>query len=153
MERLLNTVLMTCCSLLLMVTNLQAEDSKPGHLNLIIMDPLAKPLACDCVKGYAQRKYENLGEYLEKELDRPVHVAWGGSLGIALNAKVVDGADLIIGKSSVVKSDAAKAGIDIQPIAYLAGKDGKVTQTGLVVVRANDSAQSVGDLQGYRLFF
>ena len=33
------------------------DDSK---LVLVVMDPLSAPLACDCVEGYAQRKYEKL---------------------------------------------------------------------------------------------
>ena len=36
--------------------------SKPAvePLSLIVMDPLAAPLSCPCVAGYAQRKYEVL---------------------------------------------------------------------------------------------
>src|SRR5688500_162229 len=35
-------------------------------ISMVVMDPLALPLSCPCVAGYAQRKYEVLGEYLEK---------------------------------------------------------------------------------------
>ncbi|MEZ6045892.1 MAG: PhnD/SsuA/transferrin family substrate-binding protein [Planctomycetaceae bacterium] len=131
----------------------QAAEEEQQPLNLVVMDPLAKPLACDCVKGYAQRKYEKLAKYLEEELNRPVNIAWGASLEVAFKDKQVTGADLVIGKYSVVKHDTQKANINVAPVAYLAGKDGGVTQTGLIVVRADDPAQSVGDLKGYRLFF
>jgi hypothetical protein len=39
------------------------DDSKLGDLTIVVMDPLALPLSCPCVKGYAQRKYETLAEY------------------------------------------------------------------------------------------
>ena len=32
---------------------------------MVVMDPLALPLSCPCVKGYAQRNYDKLGEKLE----------------------------------------------------------------------------------------
>ena len=35
--------------------SLQAEEKA---FTLIVMDPLAAPLSCPCVEGYAQRKYE-----------------------------------------------------------------------------------------------
>ena len=34
------------------------EPAKTPALGMVVMDPLAAPLACDCVKGFAQRKYE-----------------------------------------------------------------------------------------------
>ncbi|QDU78634.1 ABC transporter, phosphonate, periplasmic substrate-binding protein [Polystyrenella longa] len=153
MQRLLNAGLVLCGLMFLLPLHSSAAETEKQPLNLIVMDPLAAPLACDCVKGYAQRKYEKLAEHLETELDRPVNVSWGASLEIALKEKTVAGADLIIGKDSVVRYDSAKAKIDVQPVACLAGKDGGVTQSGLIVVRAKDAAQSVGDLKGYRLFF
>ena len=49
-------------------------------LTLVVMDPLAAPLSCPCVKGYAQRDYTKLGAHLEKALGRPVQVLFGESL-------------------------------------------------------------------------
>src|SRR5947208_3409602 len=40
-----------------------SQDKTP--LTLIVMDPLAAPLSCPCVKGYAQRDYEKLAKQLE----------------------------------------------------------------------------------------
>ncbi|HMP78113.1 MAG TPA: PhnD/SsuA/transferrin family substrate-binding protein, partial [Pirellulaceae bacterium] len=123
-----------------------------NELVLVVMDPLSAPLACDCVIGFAQRKYEHLGEYLTTVLQRPVRVVWGGAIDVA--AKDVGGrADLIIGKHSVVVHDAGQLGINIQPLASLTGLDGKTTQTGLIIVRKDDPAQAIADLQGYRIFF
>ena len=38
------------------------------QLTVVVMDPLAAPLSCPCVEGYAQRRYEVLGEYLSRRL-------------------------------------------------------------------------------------
>jgi ABC-type phosphate/phosphonate transport system substrate-binding protein len=121
-------------------------------LHVIVMDPLSAPLSCDCVKGYAQRKYEKLGEFLAKQLGRPVKVTWSESLVKA--TKETDGAaQLVIGKHSVVLHDANKLSRKFEPIAALTGSDGETTQTGLLVVRTPDAAQKVTDLKGYRVFF
>src|SRR5690606_33179298 len=52
------------------------ESAATGPLRLVVMDPLAEPLSCPCVEGYAQRKYEKLAEYLSQELGREVTVAF-----------------------------------------------------------------------------
>lgn len=129
-----------------------AEDSaSPESLTVLIMDPLSAPLACDCVQGYAQRNYELLGQYLQRELKKPVKVVWSASI---LQATKEHGeADIIIGKHSVVQFKAKKAKQKVRPIAQLSGRDGKVTQTGLIVVRKDDSAKSMTDLKGYRILF
>ncbi|MEX0726092.1 MAG: PhnD/SsuA/transferrin family substrate-binding protein [Planctomycetaceae bacterium] len=126
---------------------------KEGAFVLVVMDPLSAPLSCDCVKGYAQRKYEVLGAYLQLKLKRPVKVFWAQSLPKALETETDGKADLIIGKHSVVLHAAKESKLKVEPVAALTGADGKTTQTGLVVVRANDAAQSVDDLAGYRIFF
>src|SRR5207248_10322855 len=78
---------------------------KPA-LTLVVMDPLAAPLSCPCVAGYAQRDYEKLAKYLEGQLGRPVKVAFDESLTTALKKKTDGKADLVIGKCSVVLADA-----------------------------------------------
>jgi ABC-type phosphate/phosphonate transport system substrate-binding protein len=121
-------------------------------LHVIVMDPLSAPLSCDCVKGYAQRKYEKLGEFLAKKLERPVKVTWSESL-VKATQETGGEAHLVIGKHSVVLHDAQKLARPYEPIAALTGSDGETTQTGLLVVRTPDSAQKVEDLKGYRVFF
>ena len=56
-------------------------------LTMVVMDPLALPLSCPCVKGYAQRDYDQLGRYLEGQIGRPVKVAYSESLAAALKDK------------------------------------------------------------------
>lgn len=144
------------CLILAMVVVLQptyADDASPSTLTVVVMDPLSAPLACDCVKGYAQRKYELLGEFLQRELKRPVKVYWSESLSTAMKEKTSGKADLIIGKHSVVLADAKEAKVSVEPVAQLTGKDGAVTQTGLFIVRKDDPAKTMADLKGYRVLF
>lgn len=129
-----------------------SKSNKDDPLTLVVMDPLCDKLACDCVKGYAQRKYEALGEYLGKQLDRPVNILWGESIPAALEESTATPA-IVIGKHSVVVSDAKSANIVLRPIARLTGSDGSTSQTGLIVVRTADPATQVSQLKGYRIFF
>ncbi len=121
-------------------------------LTLVVMDPMAAPLACDCVKGYAQRRYEALGEFLAAKISREVTVVWAESLEAALE-KSEGKADLIIGKHSVVLADARDAKLEVKPLARLTDLKDQVIQTGLFVVRSGDPAKTVDDLKGYRILF
>src|SRR5437899_2180084 len=128
-----------------------AAKGKPEALTLVVMDPLALPLSCPCVKGYAQRDYGKLAAHLTKHLGQPVNVHFSESLTAALTRKTGGKADLIIGKSSVVRAGARANKMELAWIASLTGKDGKTTQTGLWVVADKDAALTVADLKGYRL--
>jgi len=127
-----------------------ATQKKPFFL--VVMDPLSDKLACDCVEGYAQRKYQHLARHLSGSLDRPVTIAWAQSISAALE-EVSQKPDLIIGKHSVVLSDAKGHKLKLRPIASLTDQQGKTTQTGLLAVRSEDPAQTMLDLEGYRFFF
>lgn len=141
-------------ALALMVTSGPAAiGQEKTTLTVIVMDPLAAPLSCPCVKGYAQRDYEKLGKHLEKHLGRPVKVHFSESLTNALEKKTAGKADLIIGKESVIRHQAKANKLGISPIASLTGKDGKTTMTGLFVVAAQDKALTPLDLKGYRMIF
>jgi len=73
-------------------------DAKDQSLSMVVMDPLAEPLSCPCVKGYAQRKYEKLADYLSGELGRPVHVTFTESFEKALAKPDCKTIDIAIGK-------------------------------------------------------
>jgi ABC-type phosphate/phosphonate transport system substrate-binding protein len=119
---------------------------------VVVMDPLSAPLSCDCVRGYAQRKYETLAEYLESSLNRPVELHWFESLAEAAQ-EIESPIDVVIGKDSVVRADLDSLSLKYEPTAALSGKDGSVTQQGFIVVRRDDPAQAVKDLEGYQLLF
>ncbi len=122
------------------------------ELTMIVMDPLALPLSCPCVKGYAQRDYEKLGSFMEQRLSKSVTVAFAESLAGGL--KKADGkADIVIGKHSMVLHDAKAAGVKFSPVGSLTGKDGKTTMTGLIVVLKDDAAKSIGDLKGRKILY
>src|SRR3954447_21533462 len=129
------------------------SDAKDEPLSMVVMDPLAEPLSCPCVKGYAQRKYEKLADYLTAELRRPVHVTFAESFEKALAKPSCKTIDIAIGKDSVVRADAAAAKLKVTPVARLTGQDGLTTQTGLIVVRSADKARHIEDLDGYRIIF
>ncbi len=122
-------------------------------LSLVVMDPLAAPLSCPCVEGYAQRQYEKFAAALAAKLGREVTVTFAESLGKALQNPNCSRVDIVVGKDSVVRADAVKQKLALTPIAQLTGKDGKTTQTGLIVVPSSDPAQDVADLGGYRVIF
>lgn len=152
MPRELLSALAAVCVFAVGIMQSSATDNPAATLNLVVMDPLAAPLACDCVKGYAQRKYEVLGEFLKGKLGREVKVVWGESLEKAMDG--VEGAPgLIIGKHSVILADAEATKIEVRPIAQLTDLKDQVTQTGLFVVRSEDPAKTVADLDGYRILF
>lgn len=128
-------------------------DDAPQPLTLVVMDPLAKPLSCPCVQGYAQRDYAQWSARLEAELGRPVRTVFNESLKAALEGDAGGRADLVIGKRSVVQFDAQRTSMPLAPVASLTNKEGGTTIKGLVVVPANDPAQSIADLRGLRMIF
>jgi ABC-type phosphate/phosphonate transport system substrate-binding protein len=126
--------------------------SGAAEFQLIVMDPLAAPLSCPCVEGYAQRKYEVLAEYLSREISRPVNLIFAESVESGLE-KSGGHADLIIGKDSVVRFDATKSSLKVKPVARLTDKSGSTMQHGLIVVNRDDPAQKTEDLKGYSVIF
>ncbi|MFL5327476.1 MAG: PhnD/SsuA/transferrin family substrate-binding protein [Gemmataceae bacterium] len=135
------------------VTGLAVARPDRPTFTVVVMDPLALPLSCPCVKGYAQRDYGKLGTYLEQKLGQPVKVEFSESLVKALQDKTDGKADLVIGKYSVVQFDAKRSGQKLTPLASLTGKDGKTTQTGLVIVLSEDPAKKIEDLKDYKILY
>jgi len=115
------------------------------------MDPLAAQLGCPCVPGYAQRDYEALAGFLSRRLGRDVRLRYAESLLQPAGYADKGVPDLVVGKFSEVASDASRTGLSLRPVALLTGGDGRVTQQGLFVVRADAPATSLGDLAGKRL--
>jgi len=142
-------VLLLCASVFTIVSARELYAKEP--LSLVIMDPLALALSCPCVKGYAQRDYDALAAYLEKRIGRPVKVGYGESLETGVKATGLPRPHIVIGKHSVVRSDATDAQIQVQMIAALTDKTGDTSQRGLFIVRDSDPAIALDDLVGYTL--
>lgn len=154
MKRLLSLLALLALSLPPLLATQPADKPEGKQLfTIIVMDPLAAPLSCDCVKGYAQRDYEKLGKYLEQQLGLPVQVHFAESIAAAMERKSQGKADLVIGKCSVISSQGPMNKLKLAPILSLTGKDGSTTQTGLIVVPTKDSALTTADLKGYRILF
>jgi ABC-type phosphate/phosphonate transport system substrate-binding protein len=137
----------------LLADEVAASTTEAKSLTMVVMDPLAAPLACDCVKGYANRQYQRLAEALEAKLKRKVVVFWSESL-VGLHkkdAKLVP--DLVIGKYSVVETHGKQLDLKLRPFASLTDTDGKVAQRGLFVVRSDSAAASLVDLEGATIFY
>ncbi len=122
-------------------------------LVVAVMDPLAKPLSCPCLPGYAQRDYDQLGAYLAGRVGRPVRVVYGESLGKAAFGLKPRQIGLVIGGQSVVKADLQQSGLTARPLCLLTDQQGRATITGLFVVKSNDAAQTLGDLRGRTILF
>ncbi len=120
---------------------------------MVVMDPLAKDLACPCVGGYAQRDYRQLAAHLSRQLGQPVEAVFADELGKALRAAGKRRLALIIGKDSLVRSDAADRQLALQPLCRLTDRDGKTTLTGMFLVQTNDPARKLADFAGRRFFF
>lgn len=144
------SVLWTCSAIAEETPN---QPSETPVFTMIVQDPLSAPLSCPCVEGYAQRNYENLGAYLERKLGQKVKVVFSGSLKLALEGEAEGRADLIIGKNSVVRSDAKGQKIKVAELAHLTDKTGSTKQHGLIVVASEDPAKSISDLAGYDIIF
>jgi ABC-type phosphate/phosphonate transport system substrate-binding protein/outer membrane protein assembly factor BamB len=144
---------MTIPSIALLLATIATPPAQPAPLTVVVMDPLAAPLSCPCVQGYAQRDYERLAEFLRKRLDRDVRLLFSEDLRKVMRGRGDRPVDLVIGKQSLVRFDAKACELTVRPLARLAGKDGTTTLTGLFVVARDDPAQRPADLKGYRIIF
>lgn len=127
--------------------------SPSNSLAMIVMDPLAAELACPCVKGYAQRNYAKLAEFLAKRIGRPVEVFFAETLPAATEKKSNGKADIVVGKFSVVRNGEKNLKLKLDHVSSLTGQDGNTHQTGLFVVPADDAALEVADLKDYRIIY
>ena len=124
-----------------------------AEITLVVTDPLALPLACSCVQGYAQRKYEKLADFLQSKLGKSVRVVWGESLEGAEKEHGFGQKTVFIGKDSVFRFDSKKLKIEVTPLAQLTDVKGSVSQRGVFVVQRDNPAASLLDLEGYRVLW
>jgi len=126
---------------------------KPQPIMLVVMDPLAKELACACVKGYGQRDYRKLAARLESSLKQSVSIEFSDDLAESL-ALASPGQEIIaIGEQSLVAQGAKRAELKCHPVCELTDPDGSTALTGSFVVRSGDSAKELKDIGGRKVFF
>ncbi|MGI9467147.1 MAG: PhnD/SsuA/transferrin family substrate-binding protein [Rubripirellula sp.] len=144
-----------CCMVMLCCLPL-SQNSKAADqtklLTMVVMDPLAAPLSCPCVEGYAQRDYTVLAKHLETTMNCKLTVVFSESLPSALK-KTGGKSDIIIGKQSVVRADSKLAKKAMKAISELTDQNGNTTQYGMIVVNKEDPAKSVADLNDYTIIF
>ncbi len=139
----------------LSITALAIEPYGPmnAEITLVVTDPLALPLACSCVQGFAQRKYEKLADFLQSKLGKSVRVVWSESIEKAKKDHGLGNKTIFIGKDSVVRFDSKKLKMELAPLAQLTDLQGSVNQKGVFVVRRENEAASLLDLEGYRVLW
>lgn len=120
---------------------------------MVVMDPLAKQLACPCVAGYAQRDYRRLAAFLSQRLGSPVEAVFAEDLDKALRQTKIDQVALIVGKQSVVHHDATNRNLSVRPLCRLTAKDGSTSLKGLFIVGTDDPARQIADLRGRKILF
>lgn len=153
MIRLLKLLVVVCLSFQVsLCQGNEPADSGSEDFYLVVMDPLAAPLSCPCVEGYAQRKYELLQAYLADGLGQKVQLVFAESMSAAMK-KTNGKASLIIGKDSVVEADCALANFPVKRLGRLTDREGATDQYGLIVVNRDDPATSVADLVDYKIIF
>src|SRR3954468_10522432 len=96
----------------------------PEPLMLVIMDPLAKELACACVKGYGQRDYRKLAARLEAALKQQVKVEFSDDLRETITQ--IHSRELIVaGEQALVEQGLKRAELECHPVCELTGLDGE----------------------------
>lgn len=125
----------------------------PEPVLLVVLDPLARELACACVKGYGQRDYRKLAARLESALRQRVAIEFSDDLVESLTRAGKGREFVIVGDRSAVAHGAQEAGVKSQPIAALTGLDGETTLAAAFIARSSDPAKSLKDIAGRKILF
>src|SRR5690349_3946232 len=154
----LEDIFRLCVTLLTGLLVASSAFAKPREpMTLVVMDPLAKELACACVKGFGQRDYRKLAARLEKAIKQPVKIEFSDDLAETLEGSAgrpATGREIIvIGDQSIVVHGAKKAGLKSHPVCDLTDIDGITTLPALFIVRSDDPAKELKDLAGRKILF
>ena len=126
---------------------------KPEPIMLVVMDPLAKEMACACVKGYGQRDYRKLAAQLQTALKQRVSIDFSDDLAESMKGVGPGREVIVVGDQSLVMHGAKKAGLKCHPVCELTDADGNTTLTGLFIARSGDPAKELKDVVGRKVFF
>ncbi len=132
------------CGLLMAAAPARAAEP----LLLVVMDPLARELACACVPGYGQRDYRKLATRLQTALKQPVSVEFSDDLGDSLNFAASRERVIVVGDRALVTHAARQAGWPARPVCELTDREGRATAAALFVARKEDTARELQDLAG-----
>lgn len=126
-------------------------EGAPPALMLIVLDPLAKELACACVQGYGQRDYRKLAARLEGALQQEVGIEFSDDLADSLHWVGPRQGIIVVGDRSLVSAGGPVAGFKFQPACSLSDLTGSLTSPGLFVARSQDPAKELKDIPGRAL--
>lgn len=135
------------------VSNKPTAQHEAQPLLLIVMDPLAKELACACVKGYGQRDYRKLAAHLGVTLQQRVAIELSDDLEESLKLVSPGQEVLVVGERAFIASSAQRAGFACQQVCALTDPEGNTTLTGAFVVPAKDTVATLKDISGRSLIF
>jgi len=119
-------------------------------LRMAVLDPLSGGVAHD-EPNLPARDYVPLGPVLEEGLGRRIEFSYGRHLRDVLRPE--QSPDFIIGPASVVRAEAAQLKQSVRPIARLTDERGETGIFGLFLVRADDPAKTLGDLEDHKIAF
>lgn len=129
-----------------------AADKRPEPVMLVVLDPLAKELACACVQGYGQRDYRKLAARLGKAVKQRVAVEFSDDLAATIEAVGPDRELVVIGDRALVADGAARAKVAFRPVLELTDREGQATASALFMVRKDDAAKELKDLAGRTVY-
>lgn len=128
-----------------------AAETKPEPMLLVVLDPLAKELACACVKGYGQRDYRKLAAHLRAATQENIAIEFSDDLADSL-AGINPGREVVmIGEHSSVQVGARNAGVKCTPVCELTGLDGSTVLSGSFVVRSGDPLKNLTGVAGRKI--
>jgi len=128
------------------------QPPRPEALHMVVADPLSSALRWDQVGNLGRRDYSALAAYLERRIRRPVRISYAQNLPDTLRSGSA-GIDLIVGQASTVQLQAAQANLLVRPLVRLTDTEGETGIVGLLLVRKNNPAKTIGDLTDYRILF
>src|SRR3954467_3697649 len=115
---------------------------RDNSILLIVADPLARELACACVKGYGQRDYRKLAAHLESSLKQHVAIEFSDDVAETLAAIAPSRDILVIGDNSLVAHSLKKAALKSHALCELTDTEGAATHTASIIVRSDDDARA-----------
>jgi outer membrane protein assembly factor BamB len=127
---------------------LQTLPSAP--LRIAVLDPLCGALA-RAEPNRPRRDYAPLGPLLEQSLGQRIELCYGRQLRDMLQLERPP--EVIVGPVSVVLAEAAEVKESVRPIARLTDDHGVTDIWGLFLVRADDPARTIGDLEDHEIAF